>query len=64
MPLILLDTNVLVYTCDPGEPIKRAQAGAVLRACEQAGNWPPECAVPVGICLGVYPPSKATAHYR
>jgi predicted nucleic acid-binding protein len=38
MPLILLDTNVLVYTCDPGEPIKRAQAGAVLRACEQAGN--------------------------
>jgi len=38
MPLILLDTNVLVYACDPGEPIKRAQAGAVLRACEQAGN--------------------------
>ena len=38
MPLILLDTNVLVYTCDPGEPLKRAQAGAVLHACEQAGN--------------------------
>ena len=38
MPLILLDTNVLVYTCDPGEPLKRVQAGAVLRACEQASN--------------------------
>lgn len=38
MPLILLDTNALVYTCDPGEPLKRAQAGAVLHACEQASN--------------------------
>jgi hypothetical protein len=24
MPLILLDTNVLVYACDPGEPLKNS----------------------------------------
>ena len=38
MPLILLDTNILVYTCDPGEPVKRHQAGVALRQLEQAGN--------------------------
>ena len=38
MPLILLDTNIIVYACDPGEPIKRQQAGLVLRQLEQAGN--------------------------
>jgi len=38
MPLILLDTNVVVYTCDPGEPIKRDQAGRVLRFLEQTGS--------------------------
>lgn len=38
MPLILLDTNILVYACDPGEPIKRQQAGVALRQLEQAGN--------------------------
>ena len=37
MPLILLDTNVIVYACDPGEPVKRDQAGKVLRHLEQAG---------------------------
>ena len=38
MPLILLDTNVLVYACDPGEPVKRDQAGRVLRFLEQTGG--------------------------
>ena len=38
MPLILIDTNVIVYACDPGEPAKREQAGRVLRFLEQAGN--------------------------
>lgn len=38
MPLILLDTNVIVYACDPGEPIKRDQAGRVLRFLEQTGS--------------------------
>jgi len=38
MPLILLDTNVLVYACDPGEPVKRDQAGRVLRFLEQTGS--------------------------
>ena len=38
MPLILLDTNVLVYTCDPGEPVKRDRAGQVLRFLEQSGS--------------------------
>jgi predicted nucleic acid-binding protein len=38
MPLILLDTNVLVYTCDPGEPVKRDQAARVLRFVEQSGS--------------------------
>ena len=38
MPLILLDTNIIVYACDPGEPIKRQQAGVALRQLEQAGN--------------------------
>ncbi len=38
MPLILIDTNVIVYACDPGEPVKREQAGRVLRFLEQAGN--------------------------
>src|SRR5574341_612402 len=38
MPLILLDTNVIVYACDPGEPVKRDLAGQVLRHLEQAGN--------------------------
>jgi predicted nucleic acid-binding protein len=38
MPLILLDTNVLVYACDPGEPVKRDQAGRVLRFLEQIGS--------------------------
>ena len=38
MPLILLDTNVLVYACDPGEPVKRDQAGRVLRFLEQSGS--------------------------
>lgn len=38
MPLILLDTNVIVYACDPGEPVKRERAGQVLRFLEQAGN--------------------------
>jgi predicted nucleic acid-binding protein len=38
MPLILLDTNVIVYACDPGEPAKRDQAGKVLHHLEQAGN--------------------------
>jgi predicted nucleic acid-binding protein len=38
MALILLDTNVIVYACDPGEPTKRDQAAQVLRFLEQAGN--------------------------
>lgn len=38
MPLILLDTNIIVYACDPAEPIKRQQAGVALRQLEQAGN--------------------------
>jgi predicted nucleic acid-binding protein len=38
MPLILLDTNVLVYACDPGEPVKCDQAARVLRFLEQAGS--------------------------
>ena len=38
MPLILLDTNVLVYACDPGEPAKRDQAGRVLRFLEQTSS--------------------------
>ena len=38
MPLILLDTNVLVYACDPGEPVKRDQAALVLRFLEQSGS--------------------------
>ncbi len=38
MPLILLDTNVLVYTCDPGEPVKCDQAARVLRALGQSGS--------------------------
>ncbi len=38
MPLILLDTHVLVYACDPGERIKRDQAARVLRALEQSGG--------------------------
>jgi predicted nucleic acid-binding protein len=38
VPLILLDTKILVYACDPGEPVKRQQAGLVLRQLEQAGN--------------------------
>ena len=38
MPLILLDTNVFVYTCDPGEPVKRDQAARVLRFLEQSGS--------------------------
>jgi predicted nucleic acid-binding protein len=38
MPLILLDTNVIVYACDPGDPVKRAQAGRVLRFLEQTGS--------------------------
>ncbi len=38
MPLILIDTNVIVYACDPGEPVKREQAVRVLRFLEQAGN--------------------------
>ncbi len=38
MPLILLDTNVIVYACDPGEPTKRDQAGRVLRFLEQTGS--------------------------
>ena len=38
MPLSLLDTNVIVYACDPGEPVKRDQAGRVLRFLEQTGS--------------------------
>jgi len=38
MPLILLDTNILVYACDPGEPAKRQQAGVALQQLEQVGN--------------------------
>jgi len=38
VPLILIDTNVIVYACDPGEPVKRDQAGRVLRFLEQTGN--------------------------
>jgi len=38
MPLILLDTNVIVYACDPGEPVKRDQAARVLRFLEQTGS--------------------------
>jgi predicted nucleic acid-binding protein len=38
MALILLDTNVLVYACDPGELVKREQAGRVLRFLEQTGG--------------------------
>ncbi len=38
MPFILLDTNILVYACDPGEPAKRDQAGRVLRFLEQNGS--------------------------
>lgn len=38
MPLILLDTNVLVCACDPGEPVKRDQAARVLRFLEQSGS--------------------------
>jgi predicted nucleic acid-binding protein len=38
VPLILIDTNVIVYACDPGEPLKRDLAGQVLRFLEQSGN--------------------------
>lgn len=38
MSFVLIDTNVIVYACDPGEPAKREQAGRVLRFLEQAGN--------------------------
>jgi predicted nucleic acid-binding protein len=38
MSLILIDTNVIVYACDPGEPDKREQAARVLRFLNQTGN--------------------------
>ncbi len=38
MPIIVLDTNILVYTCDPGEPVKCDQAARVLRALGQSGS--------------------------
>jgi predicted nucleic acid-binding protein len=38
MPLILIDTNVIVYACDPGEPDKRERAARILSFLEQAGN--------------------------
>jgi predicted nucleic acid-binding protein len=37
MPLVLIDTNVIVYACDPGEPEKRDQAVQVLRSLEHTG---------------------------
>ncbi|HEX9023611.1 MAG TPA: PIN domain-containing protein [Geobacteraceae bacterium] len=37
MPLVLIDTNVIVYACDPGEPDKRERAAQVLRFLEQTG---------------------------
>lgn len=37
MPLVLIDTNVIIYACDPGEPDKRERAAQVLRFLEQAG---------------------------
>jgi predicted nucleic acid-binding protein len=38
VPLILIDSNVIIYACDPGEPLKREQAGRVLLFLEQTGN--------------------------
>jgi predicted nucleic acid-binding protein len=40
MALILIDTNVIVYACDPSEPAKRDQAGSILRELAEAGaGW-------------------------
>ena len=34
----LVDTNILVYRCDPRDPAKREAARAVLRRGEVSGN--------------------------
>lgn len=44
---ILVDTNILVYRCDPRDPVKRAVALEVLRAGEVSGDLriPHQCLV-------------------
>ena len=43
MPLILLDTNVLVYACNTGEPVKRDQAGAGAALLGANRQWSSKC---------------------